>query len=373
MSKSRILILGPLPPPEGGVATTVSNLLNSKLSNDFELIHMDISTKRSLSKQGRIDTKNIIALFFMIILLIGKIIKSRPHIVQIESSSGTSFLKNSVFILISKFVFCSVIISIHGSGIRFINFFESLPYFGKLYVKFIISKCDAVRILSEKWIETFNSELKLKVNKIFVIPNGVNFEFFDINRHHGSLIENECKILYLGAIGEKKGVFDLLYASEILQEKGCEFKLNIVGPEMEEGCKEKLKIISMKRNLEKYIEIYKEIKYNETISFYSSADIYILPSYTEGLPMTLLEAMASGLPVVSTKVGAIPEIIEDGINGFLVNPGNIFDLASKIEILINNKPLRKKMGLMNKAKAREKYSLFQQVNGFRNLYLELLK
>jgi glycosyltransferase involved in cell wall biosynthesis len=373
MSKSRILILGPLPPPEGGIATTVSNLLSSKLSNDFKLIHMDISTKRSLNKQGKIDTKNIISLFFMIILLIGKIIKSRPHIVQIESSSGTSFLKNSLFILVSKFAFCNVIISIHGSGIRFINFFESLPHLGKLYVKFIISKCDAVRILSEKWIKKFNTELNLKVNKIFVIPNGVDFEFFNINRYHSTLIENNCKILYLGAIGEKKGVFDLLDVSEILQKKGYEFNLNIVGPEMDEGCTEELKIITRKRKLEKYIEIHKEIKYKETVSFYSSANIFILPSYTEGLPMTLLEAMASGLPVVSTKVGAIPEIIEDGINGFLVNPGNVSDLAFKIEILINNSHLRKKMGLMNKTKVQEKYSLFQQINGFRSLYLQLLK
>lgn len=71
--------------------------------------------------------------------------------------------------------------------------------------------------------------------------------------------------------------------------------------------------------------------------------LYILPSYAEGLPCALLEAMAAGLPVVSTSVGSIPEVVEDSINGFLITPGDFTSLAEKIVVLANDRALRQTM------------------------------
>jgi glycosyltransferase involved in cell wall biosynthesis len=78
------------------------------------------------------------------------------------------------------------------------------------------------------------------------------------------------------------------------------------------------------------------------------ADIFALPSYNEGLPIALLEAMAAGMAIITTPVGGIPEVITDGDNGFLVAPGNISDLAEKLTILVNNQELRQKMGWRNR-------------------------
>jgi len=100
--------------------------------------------------------------------------------------------------------------------------------------------------------------------------------------------------------------------------------------------------------------------------------VFLLPSYFEGLPYTILEAMAHGLPVIATNVGAIPEVIEEGINGFLINPGDIDDLTKKIKTLITNKALIEEIGKNNRRKIADKYSMDKQVENYKNLYTSLL-
>jgi glycosyltransferase involved in cell wall biosynthesis len=88
----------------------------------------------------------------------------------------------------------------------------------------------------------------------------------------------------------------------------------------------------------------------------AGCDVYVLPSYREGMPVSILEAMAAGKPVVATRVGAIPEIIEDGVNGFLVPPGDVGGLADRIAMLLGDAALRRELGRNNRAKVEESFS-----------------
>ena len=98
------------------------------------------------------------------------------------------------------------------------------------------------------------------------------------------------------------------------------------------------------------------------------ADIFILPSYNEGLPMSILEAMSYGLPVISTPVGGIPEIVKDGVNGYLIFPGDNEALAEKIELLAKNKELRLRMGQENYKLVSQKYNAGTIINQLKILY-----
>ena len=372
-SRPRILLIGPLPPPAGGIATATRDLLTSELKEEFVLLHVNNSTKQPVNKKGKISILNAIGFASQIFLSFVETIYYRPHIVQIESSSGISFLKNSFFVLIAKLTFRKVIISIHGSGLRFIQFYRGLPFFGRSYVRSILLKCNMIRILSDTWISAFISEFGLERSKICVIPNAVRLEDFNKGASLKDQLRDRITLLFLGWVGEKKGIFDLLDSVEILESKGYQFKLLVVGPEMKKGDADRVRKAVAHKHLEKRVMILGEKERREALKYYYAADIYVLPSYSEGLPLGILEAMAAGLPIVATKVGAIPEIIKEGINGFLIDPGDVPGLASKIELLVRDRALRERIGANNVAKIRKEYSLAVYTKMFKKLYLGLLK
>ena len=99
-----------------------------------------------------------------------------------------------------------------------------------------------------------------------------------------------------------------------------------------------------------------------------SADCMVLPSYAERLPMAILEAMACGLPIISTNVGTIPEVITDGIEGFLIEPGDIEALADRLVRLDRDKPLRRQMGLAGRELVRQQYSLDIMIKRLMDIY-----
>ena len=370
--KRSILLVGPLPPPPGGIATAVSTLLRSSLVEDFKFVHLDNSTKRPVNKKGKIDLLNIASFIFQISLLIVKIVRHRPNLVQIETASGISFLKNSIFVLLSKAAFRKIIISIYGPGPGFIEFFHDSPTIGRRYLKFVLSRCAVVRIESEQWVKAFSSELELEESKICAIPNVVWPEDFSDNTSPTNRSRDEMTLLFLGWVGEAKGIFDLVDSIEILAHKGYQFKLLIVGPEMRKGDTDKVIKVIVDKHLDKYAKVLGETERSEVVEYYHAADVYLLPSYTEGLPLAILEAMAAGLPIVSTRVGAIPQVVEEGVNGFLVDPGDVEGLVSRLEILIKNEKLREEMGASNRTKILEEYSSDKQVKMFRCLYSQIL-
>jgi glycosyltransferase involved in cell wall biosynthesis len=370
--KPRILIVGPVPPPYGGIAISIKNLLNSNLSLYFKMKQLSNSPNRPVKYSGKIDILNINSYFQLILNYIKEVIKFKPNIIQIESSSGISFLKNSTLVLLKFISNAKIILSIHGSGSRFLHFYDGVPLLLKNYIKYVLLKCDAIRLLSNKWMQPFIMKFKLNYKNIFSIPNGIETSF--INRKQNKLdFGNNIIILYLGWIGKKKGTFDLLTVTEILKEKAYNFKILLVGPEMKEGNRKLINDTIRNKGLKNNIKLFKEVKYDKVYLFYNSADIFILPSYTEGFPLCILEAMASGLPIVSTNVGAIPEVVEEGKNGFLFEPGDIDTIISKIEFLINNKNLRDEIRHNNIEKVKNEFSVDRQVNKFKNLYINLLK
>jgi len=366
-SKPRILLVGPLPPPAGGIATVVSDLLKSQLTKDFKIVHVDNSTKRPVNKKGKIDFLNVLCFIGQLFSFLGKLIYYRPHMVQIETSSGISFLKNSMFILLAKLAHRKIVISIHGSGQRFIEHYRAFPTIARTATRFLLSQCDAVRVLSEQWVNDFLSEFGLKKDIVWAIPNGVRIE--DLQGKPSSARDSEgLTLLYVGWVGAEKGVFDLLESMSLLVDRGCDFNLFIVGPEIAPGDLDKTKEIVTQRRLNDRVKVLGERSRGEVLAYYRNSDIFVLPSYTEGLPMTVLEAMGSGLPVISTSVGAIPEVVEDGINGFLLKPGDINGLASSVQRLARDAGLRKQMGTRNKGKIRDQYSLEALVMAFKEMY-----
>jgi glycosyltransferase involved in cell wall biosynthesis len=212
---------------------------------------------------------------------------------------------------------------------------------------FVINNCDKIIVLSKKMEKDLISRWGIKPEKVKVIYNGVDSEAYNIDKF-------ECKdvplkfdihfdyIIFVGQLHPRKGIHFLIEAM-----KEIDHLCVIVGDGPQ---KEYLKKRVTEYGL-KNIIFTGSVSRKDLICLYNKAKIFVLPSTAEALPLTILEAMSAGLPVISTNVGAIPEIIKNNSNGLIIEPYNIKDLRNSINKLLEYENKIKEMSKKNKEKA----------------------
>ena len=128
------------------------------------------------------------------------------------------------------------------------------------------------------------------------------------------------------------------------------------GPDAQE-----LRGIVSKNNLDELVIFTGDLNQAEVKGWYRESDVFALPSFAEGVPVVLMEAMASGVPCVTTRITGIPELIRDGIDGLLVTPSDVVELVNTVAVLMNDKSLRLKLGEAGRARVSDRYNLQQNV------------
>ena len=212
------------------------------------------------------------------------------------------------------------------------------------------------------------------IKKNFKKQDFINSEIINIYNGTKPLkyyeIKNTKKILYVGRLSEEKGVEYLLKAMPLIIKEIPTIHLDIVGDGNE---KHRLEILTKELNLEKSVAFIGFVSHSEVEKYYKKANIVIVPSiWPEPFGLIGPEAMSVGRPVIGTKVGGIPEWLEDGRTGFLVEPKNSKDIANKIIKLFENQKLLKMMG--ERARIRvEKFSIEEYVKNLERLYGKILK
>jgi glycosyltransferase involved in cell wall biosynthesis len=230
-------------------------------------------------------------------------------------------------------------------------------------------KGDIVIVVSEVLKKYAIEKLKVPENKIKVVYNGIDIDEFFIERR---IVNKELwKIGMVGRFSILKGHFYFIEAIEklvsigIKNVKGCIYGSGSI------GFKKKIENLIKKRNMDDYIEI---IEGKNSKEIMKEIDILVVPSIIpEGFGRVIVEGMVSGIPVIATNIGATPEIIEDNITGFLVEPQNSFQISEKIKKIISDIELYKKISINAQKYAIEKFSLEKMVEGILNVYEEILK
>jgi len=247
-------------------------------------------------------------------------------------------------LLLSKFRRMPWVTSLHGSDVHGLN----LPFLRGLNKKVILGS-DACTANSRATAE--RAKRISGRDDIRVIPMGVDIDFFSKSagrgatgqKHNGRQAET---ILYAGRLIDVKGVEYLIRAFPSVLKKHANAVLHIVGSG---PCKGDLMSLSERLQVQEKVVFQDAVSQEELVRYYSMADVFVLPSVmtdegeTEGLGVVLLEAMASGVPVIGTGVGGIPDIIKDGETGLLSLERNPNDLADKICTLLTDEDLRKKV------------------------------
>lgn len=202
---------------------------------------------------------------------------------------------------------------------HFDEFYSKVSDKKKSFIRKVLGICDNVICLSDGWKEYYRSKLELEENKMKVVRNGIYVEdFFSSRLQRIKDDDDELNILFIGSLTEKKGIKDLVEISKKLKKiNRSRYKFTVIGNGPLYSYLENA-IIDHELNIELCGELTGEQK-NEK---FRKADVLFLPSYAEGMPISIIEGMAAGMVIVATNVGAIPEIIIENKNGFLFNPGD---------------------------------------------------
>jgi glycosyltransferase involved in cell wall biosynthesis len=195
----------------------------------------------------------------------------------------------------------------------------------------------------------------------FILPNGIEI----VNKRHIERNNVAPRILYLSNLVINKGIEVFLKSLVELHKQGCVFHARVVGAPVDYTI-EQAKNFCAEYGIAHLVDVVGPKFSTDKFEELETADIFVLPSFTECVPLSILEAMQFGLPVVATCVGGIPDILQEGENGLLVPPGSVKDLSARLKQLITNKSQRLQMGCNARERFMQKYTLsafYDRLNG----------
>lgn len=247
----------------------------------------------------------------------------RIKLVHIHTASNRSFMRSAIFVRIAHCFHKKVLIHIHGG--RFMIYYNRKTSF----VEKIINKCDGIITLSTEWESFFKD--KFPSIPVYVLENVIAPPEIIPTKN-----DDVLHLLYLGLITKQKGIYDLL---EVISGNHIDLKgklmLHIAG----NGETEQLTNLITNRKLNDCVKYEGWVNGLRKTELLNACDVFILPSYNEGLPISILEAMSYHKPIISTPVGGIPSVVDHEINGILFTPGDHTELKNALNTYINNPQL----------------------------------
>jgi glycosyltransferase involved in cell wall biosynthesis len=338
---------------KGGV-TSVEKLIINHAGADLQIRHVPTVAQGSA-------LHNIMVFLRAIQSLCGAIIQKEVDIIHIHFSERGSTLRKSVLISIGILFRQPIIIHAHGATYQ--EFYAGLPRFIQKILVAIIGRSTRIIVLSKSWQSYYSDTFCLDKDRVITLYNPVDLPLSIPNRSSNGDItatnKKKLKFIFLGRIGKRGGALDVAKSlmSFPQQDKGAFDLINafaMLAPEDRDRVELFLagngdlalanQLIS-ELNLADKITILDWLNPQQRDELLAEADGFILPSYNEGLPMSMLESMAWGLPVIVTPVGGIPEVITHKHNGLLVEPGNREQLVAAMQSLIRDEDLRISLGM----------------------------
>jgi glycosyltransferase involved in cell wall biosynthesis len=197
-------------------------------------------------------------------------------------------------------------------------------------------------VLSNQWRDFYARTCNVPTARIVVLGNPVVMPAATIDRRSREVVQ----FLFLGRIGARKGAFDALRAFAALPDESRKrARLVVAGDGDVAALREESKPLADR------VEVHDWLDRAQRDALLEASDVFVLPSYAEGVPMAMLEAMAYGLPVVTTAVGGIPDIVTNDCEGLVVSPGEIDQLRHALQTLIENESLRLDLGRSSRSRA----------------------
>jgi glycosyltransferase involved in cell wall biosynthesis len=321
----RVLMLGPHLQVRGGVSA-VENTLIAALPPDIEVTQVATMVEGS-------RWRKLLVFVAAIVRTIAQL-RRCPDVVHIHFASRASSVRKMLLARLALAYDAKLIMHAHGGAYR--EYLAGASPARRATAVQTLRRVHCLLVLGESWRDFFAS-LGVPRERIVVLPNPVVLPPMLPQR----LGRPHVRLVYLGLFARSKGVFDLIDALTRLRVD-CQARTRVVLAGNGETAQ--VRDLIQRRGLASFVEVRDWLSPEQRDRLLASADAFVLPSYAEGLPMSLLEAMAWGLPVITTAVGSIPEHVQDDVHGILVRPGDVSELAGAIERIVMDDALRIAMG-----------------------------
>jgi glycosyltransferase involved in cell wall biosynthesis len=267
--------------------------------------------------------------------MLGFLVRGKVSFMHVHAAMRGSFWRKALFVRTARSFGVPSIIHLHGSEMQ--TFYNSLSPARQKSVGLVLEKAEAVVVLSESW-RKFVQEIAPRA-RITVLNNYVVLPSLD-EKSPDTTAETKFNVLFLGLLGQRKGIYDLLQCWPAVTEVFPGARLRIGGNGEVELAKQR----AAELGIEHSVEFLGWIDGERKLELLRDADVFVLPSYNEGLPMSVLEAMSFGKAVITTRVGGIPELVSDGDDGLLINAGNLAQLTTALLRLAQDVPFRNAIG-----------------------------
>ena len=332
----KVLVVGPSPTrSKGGMATVIEEIAKDKTLNT----KFDIDIYESY-----VDGNKLSVLLFSVFSFIKFYFTKRNYdVYHIHAASYGSTFRKGWYIHAAKKWEKKVILHIHGA--EYMLFYEKSNQ---------TNPCGCIRD------ETFG------LKNCVVLENGIDTE--RLKPAITSVKDHPHTIVSLGRLGERKGTYDLIKAIERVKIQIPDIKCYLAGDGDIDRCKQ----IVEEKNLKSNIIIVGWADFDKKLELLKKSSVLVLPSYNEGLPMAILEGMACGKAIISTTVGAIPEVVKEE-NGILIEPGDVEKLSEALIRYCMNQETVEKIGKNNIALIHTKYSMDAMHQKLAQYYIDVMQ
>lgn len=312
----KVVIVGPDASAKGGIATVIRNFKGMTTHSFVDLFFF------TTWREGRVG-KHLSDSLLSIMLFPIFLKRNKIDLVHLHVAQNGSFYRKSLLLIIAKLLGTSVIIHLHAS--QFDQFYKSRSRLIKRWISVILQEATGVVALSHSWKNYYESIANIQCD---VMPNAV------VVPEENPYNRQATNIVSFGRIGKRKGTFDLLKVAQKMEQRYPEIQFILYGDGDLKTVEQQIVQLGIKN-----VRLGGWVTDKDKEDVLRESAIHVLPSYQEGMPMAILETMAQGIPNISTNVGGIPQVINSGESGLIIEPGNLAQLEGALINLIENKNL----------------------------------
>ena len=351
--KPAALLLGPSLQAVSGVTTHVDSILKSRLRGEFDLRHFQVGS------EGRRESgaARLARLALSPLALAFAIVRHRAAIVHLNTSlNAKSYWRDLAYLLVARTCGARVVLQKHGGTLR--GFCRAPAFAG--FVRATLRLADAVLVLSKAELAEYRG-----LANVMHLPNGIDCAPFLRFNRAPQPAGSPLRLLYIGRLAPLKGIHEAIEAMALLKKDGAAARLVIAGSGPDEPA---LRLRVRELGLRGSVHFAGPSFGEDKARLLSRSDVLLLPSYSEGLPYALLEAMAAGVVPLVTPVGAIPEVVEDGVHGRLVAVGDVAAIAAAVAALGADRAALARMSAASRRRVAAGYSIERLAGELAALY-----